>query len=1220
MTELRPIPQFDNLLGEFVGDLRRASFRTEREVGERIGRHRTTILRYENGTVQPPVGYLTFLAQQFVEKYEIYADHAGALSYRQTLLKEVNKAIVRCYEYERPFRDWDALVHIAETFVAKRPQEENVSAPANNLAMSMHHHIESWGEAPDVTGFHGRQTELTDLQSWIVEERCRVVGILGIGGIGKTMLATKLATMVSKNFNFVIWRTLRNEPPIETFLQECIHLISNNSNAVDAMGIHRLLPHLIELLRSQRCLLILDNIETILQDGTNAGYYRPGFEAYGHFFRLLSETSHQSCLILTSREKPQELGHYEGPEAFVRSIQIEGIDDRIARLALEDKRLHGTEAQWKQLNDHFSGNLMALKMVAESIRELFENNIGLFLSEQSLLAFSDVYGLLDQQFHRLTPMEQEILYWLAIEREATGLQRLHDNLLIMTTAREVREALHSLRRRSLIQQTHRGYLLQTIVLDYLTTQLIEQISQEIYTGQLVRFNRHALLKAQSKDYIRQIQTRVILKPLVEHLLSVFHYQQGLENQLAALLASLREAASPTPGYAGGNIFNLLAYLGASLSDYDFSHVAVWQAYMAEAQLQDGHFAYSDLRHCVFLEVLDCVRALAFTTDGQVVAAGTTNGEIRLWQLVERRALLTITGHTDWIRSLIFSPDDRLLYTCSDDQTIKQWDTNTGQCLRIFAGHTGRVVTIALSPSGQYLVSGSEDKQICLWDVETGRLIRVLEGHGKWVWSVVFSPDGQRLVSGSSDGTVRIWEVATGICTHVLSGHTSWVWSVAISPDGKTIASSGHDRTIRLWDTVTGACRHVLAGHEGWIWTVAFQPDSTFLASGSSDQTIRIWDSHTGQLTSTLRGHTGQVWALVFHPEQKMMVSSSEDRSVRLWDLDIHQSVVTLYGYNGRIEAVAATTDGEWAASAGEDHLVHIWNLKTGQPWCTLQGHTNRIWSVAFSPDGSRLLSGSADKTARVWDIRTGACLHVFRGHESGLKAIFTPDGSQIATGSYDTTIRLWNATTGEFITILEDRDKIAEICSIAFSPDGQILAIGCEKRKIWLWHIHSGQLVSLEGHHADVNAVTFAPDGQMLISGSSDGYLGFWETSTGTLVRLIAAHQDSIKAISINAAGTVVATGSIDHTISLWQATDGQYLKTLAGHTNTVFALDFATTEILISGSQDETVRLWNIESGACLQMLQSDKVYERMNITGVTGITEPQRASLMALGAIERE
>jgi WD40 repeat protein len=1219
VTELRPIPQFDYNLAEFVEDLRKASFRSEREIGELVGRHRTTIHRYENGTVLPPVGYVAFLAQQFIEKQRLFIEALNALAYQQTLLQEVNKAIARSYEYERPFHTWEALLHHAEAFVAKAPAEDEDLAPANTLT-PMLQHSELWGEAPDVTAFYGRQAELNNLKSWIVEDRCRLIGILGLGGMGKTMLATKLAVVVAKHFNVIMWRTLRNEPPIEAFLQECISLISGSTNAGETPNVHQLLPQFLDLLRSRRCLLVLDNIETILQDGTNAGHYRLGFENYGHLFRVLSESSHQSCLVLTSREKPQELGYYEGVEAHVRSISIEGIDDHTARLALEEKRLIGTKEQWKRLTNHYSGNLMALKMVAESIRELFDNNIGDFLSEQNISIFSDVYGLLDQQVRRLTTLEQEILYWLAIEREATGIQRLCDNLLAMTTQREVREALHSLRRRSLIQQTDRGFTLQTIVLDYLTTQLIEQISQEIYTGSLERFHRHALLKAQSKDYIRQIQTRVILKPIVERLLSIFRYPQALENHLASILASLRAGLSPTPGYAGGNIFNLFTYLGAKLSDYDFSHIAVWQAYMAEAQLQDGNFAYADLRHCIFLEVLDCVRALAFATDGQVIAAGTTNGEIRLWQITERRPLLTIAGHTDWIRTTVFSPDDRFLYTGSDDQTIKQWDTGTGQCLLTLTGHAGRVVTIALSPSGQYLASGSEDKKICLWDVQTGRLIRTLEGHGKWVWCVVFSPNGQHLISGSSDHTVRIWDVATGTCTQILTGHTSWVWSVAISPNGQTIASAGHDGSIRLWDAETGSCLHVLDGHEGWIWTVAFHPDSGLLASGGSDQTVRIWDTQTGNLISTLRGHSGHVWSLIFHPDGEMLVSSSEDRSVRLWDLDINQPVVTLYGYNGRIETVTAPADGKWLASAGEDHLIHIWEPKTGQPLRTLQGHTNRIWSVAVSPDGKYLVSGSADKTARLWDVQTGKCLQVLRGHESGLKAVFAPDGNSIATGSYDTTVRLWNVATGECITVFEDRDKIAEICSVAFSPDGQWLAIGCEKRKIWLWHIKSGQMTSLEGHHADVNAVAFTHDGKILVSGGSDGYLGFWEVPSAKLIRMTGAHQESVKAVSINSTGTVVATGSADHTICLWQVTSGQHLKTLTGHTSTIFDLDFSAEDVLISGSQDETVRMWNTETGECLRVLQADRVYERMDITGVTGITEAQRESLRALGAIERE
>lgn len=1216
MIEPRPIPQYQNSLSDFVWDLRSKVFRSQEDVANYVKHDRSTISRYESGKPQAPIGYLTVLAHLFFEQQEFDLEEAKT-RYRQALLDEVNKVIRQCYEYEQPFRTWEGLVQSAGAYLNKQVVD-NVPQPAP-VASPNRRRLESWSEAPDVTVFYGRETEIELLQGWIIEQKCRVVGVLGIGGVGKTLLATKLATAVTPYFDCIIWRTLRNEPAIEEMLADLIHILSGQPVSGDAPQVQSLIDQFLGLFSTRRCLLVLDNVESVLQGGARAGYYRRGFENYGQLFRLVAETSHQSCLVLTSREKPRELARMEGKGSQVRSLELTGVDVYTVRAALNDKGLIGTEAKWHELVHHFSGNLMALQFVSESIRELFNNEIDAFLQDSKTLIFSDIRELLDQQFERLSTGEQALLYWFAIERDATGLARLQENLVFTAAIYDVPEALQSLRRRSLIEQTKVGFVLQTIVLDYATQRFIEQICTEIYNGEIELLNSHALIKAQGKDYVRQVQTRLILKPLVARLVALYRTQALLEKQLAALLSHLRALPTLPPGYAGGNIFNLLSYLGADLSQYDFSHLPIWQAYMVGAKLQNMNFAYTDLRYSVFMEVLDRVRALVFSHDGKVLAAGITDGEVRLWQIHERRQLMTLTGHTDWVRAVIFSADDRLLYSCSDDETIKQWDVETGQCLMTLRGHKERVVTIALSPNGKLLASGAEDKLICLWDTQTGRLMRRLEGHGKWVWSVAFSPDGQWLVSGSSDYSVRIWDVSTGNCLHLLTEHTSWVWAVAISPDGKLIASCGHDQTIRLWDVDTQQYVRVLDGSHGWVWCIAFHPDGLLLASGSSDQMIHLWDVETGELVSTLQGHTGHVWTLAFSPDGQTLISGSEDRSVRIWDMNLFQPVSTLSGYNGRIAAVAVAPQANLLASGGEDQVIRLWNLANGQPLQQLSGHTNRILSVAFSPDGRWLVSGSADKTARLWEIETGKCVYVLYGHVGALCAIFSPDGSLVATASFDATLRLWDATSAKCHYVIQDIDRIAEICSVAFSPKGDLMAAGCEKGMIWLFDTASGEIVhGLRDRHISVHCVAFTPDGQILVSSDNDGRLLFWRVDNGELLRTIEAHSQQIHGLAINAASTMIASGSHDQTIRLWNVATGELLRTISGHTGAVLTLAFSAASTLISGSQDETIRIWDSETGQCLRTLRADRVYERMNISGVTGLTESQRTLLKTLGAIE--
>ncbi len=163
-----------------------------------------------------------------------------------------------------------------------------------------------WGEAIDISIFYGRETELATLQQYAVREQCRLILVLGIGGIGKTALATKLAQTIESEFECIIWRSLRNAPPLALLLADLVPFLSEQQDSQADLG------RLIHWLRSRRCLVILDNIETILQAGSRAGQYRSGYEDYGELFEEIGEVRHQSCILLTSREKLAEVAMLEG--------------------------------------------------------------------------------------------------------------------------------------------------------------------------------------------------------------------------------------------------------------------------------------------------------------------------------------------------------------------------------------------------------------------------------------------------------------------------------------------------------------------------------------------------------------------------------------------------------------------------------------------------------------------------------------------------------------------------------------------------------------------------------------------------------------------------------------------------------------------------------------------------------------------------------------------
>ena len=382
---------------------------------------------------------------------------------------------------------------------------------------------QNWGEAPDVSIFYGRQAEADQLQRWLIEDKCRLVGVLGMGGIGKTALVTHLAEQVEDHFEYLVWTSLRNASPLDEVLSNWILFFSDQQVYDLPNEVDKRLSLLIDYLRQKRCLIVLDNAEAILQAGERAGHYRQGYEVYGRLLQRLGESRHQSCLLLTSREKPREFGPLEGETGPVRTLRLVSIDTEAGQSILQDRGLSGSEESWAALLDRYSGNPLALKLVAETVRELFFGDIAAFLDEEGdaygSAIFGGVHDLLAQQFERLSGLEQELLIWLAIEREPVGVDQLNDNLVGSVTRRELLETLRALHRRSLLEQAEGSFTLQNVVMEFLTDYLIETITQEIINRQsdMVNLNRFALIKAQAKEYVRLSQTRLILQPTASRL-------------------------------------------------------------------------------------------------------------------------------------------------------------------------------------------------------------------------------------------------------------------------------------------------------------------------------------------------------------------------------------------------------------------------------------------------------------------------------------------------------------------------------------------------------------------------------------------------------------------------------------------------------------------------------------------------------------------------------
>jgi len=283
----------------------------------------------------------------------------------------------------------------------------------------------------------------------------------------------------------------------------------------------------------------------------------------------------------------------------------------------------------------------------------------------------------------------------------------------------------------------------------------------------------------------------------------------------------------------------------------------------------------------FAQHSDAVGAVAFSPDGLMLASGSKDKTIQIWDLATGKSIRTFPGDSATIWSVAFDAKGTKLATGTGFWRVMLWDLKTGQVTRSL-DHTASVWSVAFSPDGQVVASGSGDKTTKISDATTGSLIYNLPDHTDFVYSVAFTPDGKSLVSASKDKKITIVDVETGKLLKTLEGHGDQVRSVAVSPDGKTIVSGSYDESIKIWNLETGDLIRSIKGHSDDIVSVAISPDGKFIASGSKDKTIKIWDFDTGELLNTLTGHTDEVYVVTFSPDGKTIASGSKDNTIKLW--------------------------------------------------------------------------------------------------------------------------------------------------------------------------------------------------------------------------------------------------------------------------------------------------------------------------------------------------
>jgi NACHT domain len=338
------------------------------------------------------------------------------------------------------------------------------------------------GDAPELFSFSARTTELSTLEKWIVHDSynsrdipnipTRLAAILGISGIGKTALAIRLIDRIKTQFNYIIYRSLRFSPSLETTLKTLLQIFSESSEIPHNSETQ--ISQIFKQLRQHRCLIVFDDLEALFSDGKLAGQYKPGYEDYQRFFQQVAEVSHHSCLLLISSEQPRDIAELEKSNYPVRSLVL-GSLGMAAKDILRGHEL-SDEAVWETLINLYQGNPLWLHITATLIGELFCGNVADFLQYDMPMLDESLRSRLEQQFQRLTEAEIAVIVKLAKETEPVALSELLNKVKLASielSPTELINAVRSLVRRFLVETEERGkincFTLNPVIAQYVKT-------------------------------------------------------------------------------------------------------------------------------------------------------------------------------------------------------------------------------------------------------------------------------------------------------------------------------------------------------------------------------------------------------------------------------------------------------------------------------------------------------------------------------------------------------------------------------------------------------------------------------------------------------------------------------------------------------------------------------------------------------------------------------
>lgn len=1085
------------------------------------------------------------------------------------------------------------------------------------------------GDIKDKDIFFNREAETTQLLNWIFYEQCKVVVLLGVGGIGKTSCINDFLDKHGWRFSWIFGRAQTSVTLSKDYLRECIKFLS--SNEIANLNDHEWDKNkeiLIELLQKKQCLMIIDGFERVLEYGKKTADSQVELKKYLDLFLTIVGRRHQSCLVITSRTMIDVLNQFAGNTSPVRKMEIKGLDLENSSKIFLEKNVILEQSEVENLVTRFSGHPNALVLITTAL----ETNKKALIE---ILRMTKLNQILNWHYSRMTKLQKMLVVWLAIENNSVSSKELQQDLLGKFTLTEIEDALANLKKRMIIREKNSVYSLENIFMEYAIQLLIDHAVKEIKAQKIDWLDHFALIKASSIETVRLSQRRLIMDMVCAKL------KHGLgHNILEVIKENLRRVKAETSlqdRYAPANLLHILLALDYRLNGWDFSGLTFREAYLADARLNNVNFENSTFSNCTFADTFGWVISVVFDPQGKYFAAGDYSGKIMVWDVQDfhrQQSRWTRVNHDhQWVQAVEFSPDSRYLASTGEDGSLCIWVATTGELVCKQAFKADKLNALAYSPDGKWLALGGSCGKIFLINtisISTGKIKveKTFDQHTSSVTGLVFHPhDCNILISSGNDNKIILWNIENGDAFIISQDyHREGASAVAFHPGGHLLASSDYDGNIAIWNMqqLTEPVKVIKktgpdnpTGHRAMIYALQFDPTGEVLASCSLDHNIHIWDTASWECKKILQGHTAGIISIAFNPKQpNFLASGGDDFSIRFWDIQNNQILSKKKGTKSGVSYISLSPDEKQFAVASPDGVIGIWNSE--QLVCEWYSdfHREYVFQVNFHPRKNILVSSS--NAFALWNNQTGELLSS-QPHEKGTfydAAVFSSDGEILITADEHGIIDLWNLeNNGHHPPLTYHKSSIY---SAIFIPGTNLLATVSDDTFLYVYDIQKENGFVFKKSGDFHLCLASDPIGSQLASAGYSGDIHIWNTKTWKRSLLIKkAHTISIQSMAYTRDGNWLVSGGGDNLIKIWDAKSGALQFELEGHDDWVECVAVDSRNRLYSGSDDGTLRIWDLNTQQLLKKITPDRYYERMNMLNVKGLNKAQLLTLAELGAI---